>query len=364
MPVRWISTLLLLAFATAAAQAAEHFVNIDSKSLSFEPAELTIQVGDVVTWTNDGGLHNVVADDESFTSGPPSQDLWVYSHTFNAGGIFGYHCSVHAGQGMTGTVTVEGIFGDGLESGDDSVWATSTGLRGDCSCYFSSDCAGGTFCDYGPGGFPEQDICTWVDNKPDGVPGVGCDIPHVGPWGGEICDGLCVASGFGSQIGWENDQTIQLGVHLWADALLLPAEAGGGPPDPTLVEAVMELDFASPNVAMNLGRQVNDLLILAGSPGFYEHFCHYEQHPDEPNPDIWVDLSNDACRAGAARLAVDALLAELVEAGSGADFIDRIPKLCGDDWRLFSSPCADSPEVLACVQQRIEDAAVFISTPR
>ena len=92
-------------------------------------------------------------------------------------------------------------------------------------------------------------------------------------------------------------------MQLWAGALLRPAEAGGGPPDPELVETVLALDFASPAVAMNPGRQVNDLFILAGSPGFYDHFCHYEQHPDEPDPALWVDLSDDPCRAAAACVA-------------------------------------------------------------
>lgn len=362
MPRPSAPALLLLTLAASAAQAAEHFVTIDSSTFSFEPAELTIQIGDTVTWTNDGGLHNVVADDDSFTSGPPSSDLWVYSHTFNVGGVYPYNCAVHVDQGMTGTVTVEGIFGDGLESGDDSEWSTSTGLRGHCTCYFSNDCPGSSFCNWGPGGPSTQDICTWVDNKPDGVPGAGCDMPHIGPWGGDICDGVCSPSALGSRIGREPRELIQLGVQLWADAMLLPAEAGGGPPDPSLVEAVLDLDFAAPDVAMSLGRQVNDLLILAGSPGFYQHFCHYEQHPDEPNPDLWVDLSQDACRAGAARRLVDALQAELIDAGSGAEIVDQIPEICADWRRLFGSPCSGVSEALACVKQRIEDAAVFIST--
>ncbi len=355
--------LLLFALAAPAAQAAEHFVAIDSDNLSFEPAVLTIEVGDTVTWTNDGGLHNVVADAASFTSGPPSTDLWVYSHTFNAGGEVPYHCAVHVDQGMTGTVIVEGIFADGLETGDDSIWSTSTGTRGDCTCYFSGDCAGASFCDWGPGGPTTLDVCTWVDNKPNGVPGAGCDIPHIGPWGGPICDGVCSPAALGSRIGRESRELIQLGVQLWADALLLPAEAGGGPPDRSLVEALQDLDYAAPDVALSLGRQVSDLLMLAGSPGFYEHFCHWEQYPDEPNQDLWVDLSQDPCRAAAARLVMDALQAELIEAGSGADLIDQIPEACGDLRQLFGTPCSGSGG-LACVKQRIKDAAVFISSPR
>ena len=152
----WIVALNLLALSPVAAGAAEHFVTIDSGTLSFEPAVLEIEIGDTVTWTNDGlGSHNVVADDASFSSGPPSTDEWVFSHTFHTGGDFPYHCEVHVGQGMVGTVTVEGVFGDSFEVGDDTTWDFSTGLRPGCTCYFSSDCAGATFCDYGPGGFQE-----------------------------------------------------------------------------------------------------------------------------------------------------------------------------------------------------------------
>ncbi|MCL4836407.1 MAG: hypothetical protein KJ058_00390 [Thermoanaerobaculia bacterium] len=77
----------------------------------FAPANLTIQAGDVVRWTNTGAIHNVVADDGSFTSGEPSGGAWVFSHTFPSAGSFPYHCSLHGapgGVGMAGVVTVQG----------------------------------------------------------------------------------------------------------------------------------------------------------------------------------------------------------------------------------------------------------------
>ena len=316
-----------------------------------------------MTWVNDGGNHNVVADDASFTSGPPSTDMWQYSHTFHSGGSYPYSCEVHVGQGMVGTVTVAGVFADDLESGDDSAWPDSTGTRGTCTCYFSSDCVSGSFCDYGPGGFSTEDICTWVDGKPQGVPGANCNLPHVGPWGGEICDGVCMPAAFGSQIGSESEDLILQGVSLWADALLLPAVAGGGPPVPALVDAVKGLDFSGPDVAMNLGRQVSSLLILSGATGFYDHFCHWEQYPHEPEPDLWVDLSEDDCRANAARLIVDGLAAELIEPGSCAGVIDQIRASCPNWQQVFDAPCK-GPKALQCVAEQIEETAVFLSTPR
>ena len=149
------SLLILLLAASTPAIADEHIVNI--VGLTFDPADLTIEVGDTVTWVNDGGVHNVVGD--GFTSGPPSNDLWTYSYTFHHGGDYPYVCEVHEDAGMVGTVTVEGIFGDPFESGDTMAWSDTTPLRPSCTCYFSGDCVSGSFCDYGPGGFPVEDIC-------------------------------------------------------------------------------------------------------------------------------------------------------------------------------------------------------------
>lgn len=79
-------------------------------NFSFTPSQLTIKVGDIVRWTNSGGLHNVVADDNSFTSGAASTINWVYEHTFNSPGSNPYYCSVHGGPGgvgMSGVITVQ-----------------------------------------------------------------------------------------------------------------------------------------------------------------------------------------------------------------------------------------------------------------
>lgn len=79
-------------------------------NFSFTPSQLTIKVGDIVRWTNSGGFHNVVADDNSFTSGAASTINWVYEHRFNSPGSNPYYCSVHGGPGgvgMSGVITVQ-----------------------------------------------------------------------------------------------------------------------------------------------------------------------------------------------------------------------------------------------------------------
>jgi hypothetical protein len=52
----------------------------------------------------------VVADDNSFTSGAPSSDPWVYEFVFTTVGVNPYYCEVHGGpggSGMSGVITVE-----------------------------------------------------------------------------------------------------------------------------------------------------------------------------------------------------------------------------------------------------------------
>ena len=74
-------------------------------SFAFNPAEITVKVGDTVTWTNQDSVgHTVVADDNSFTSQSLPQG-GTYSFKFTKAGTFAYHCSVH--PSMTAKVTVQ-----------------------------------------------------------------------------------------------------------------------------------------------------------------------------------------------------------------------------------------------------------------
>jgi amicyanin len=73
-------------------------------NFAFAPANLTVKVGDTVTWTNkDEEPHTVVANDGSFHS--PGMDAnGTYSFTFTSPGSFDYICSIH--PFMRGTVVV------------------------------------------------------------------------------------------------------------------------------------------------------------------------------------------------------------------------------------------------------------------
>ena len=84
------------------AHAAEHIVTI--KSFAFDPAELTIAVGDTVTFTNeDGAPHTATADDGSFDTGRLNRGQSA-ALTFGSEGSFSYFCSFH--PNMKATITV------------------------------------------------------------------------------------------------------------------------------------------------------------------------------------------------------------------------------------------------------------------
>ena len=95
----------------AAASASAATVQVTATSTpdgAFLPRTVTIRVGDTVRWTNTDGMHNVVADDNTWTSGPPTVAPWTFSRTFTTAGTFGYNCNLHGspGFGMFGTVIV------------------------------------------------------------------------------------------------------------------------------------------------------------------------------------------------------------------------------------------------------------------
>jgi plastocyanin len=97
-------------------------VNVGGGSNSFSPQQITINVGEAVTFVNKGGFHNVVADDGSYRcargcdgdgkggSGNASSSSWVVTVTFNSAGSFGYFCEIHGmpGVDMFGTIVVQG----------------------------------------------------------------------------------------------------------------------------------------------------------------------------------------------------------------------------------------------------------------
>ena len=94
---------------TAAAQQKAAPVTVDIKVLQFVPQDITVPVGTRVAWVNDGGRHQIVADDDSFKSQQLTTAQQKFVYQFRRPGVFPYHCYFHGGlggKGMSGVVTV------------------------------------------------------------------------------------------------------------------------------------------------------------------------------------------------------------------------------------------------------------------
>ena len=90
--------------------------------LTFEPEELTVKVGDTVTWRNTGTVVHTSTDDPSKAQDPANAVLpegaepWdsgdvaggeEFSHTFETPGEYTYFCIPHEAAGMVARLTVE-----------------------------------------------------------------------------------------------------------------------------------------------------------------------------------------------------------------------------------------------------------------
>ena len=86
--------------------------NVVVSDFEFDPAELTIDEGDIVIWNNTGGFHNVDGNSMTFPENPEafgndlSADLWTYEFNFETAGTYNYQCAQH--NFMEGIINVLG----------------------------------------------------------------------------------------------------------------------------------------------------------------------------------------------------------------------------------------------------------------
>jgi len=102
----------------AVANAVDVKLGSDGGQLVFVPDEVTIKVGESVSWIGNKGMpHNVVFDEDEAPSGA---DLAALNHEdmvndegskvtskFTTAGTYPYYCEPHRGAGMNGTVIVK-----------------------------------------------------------------------------------------------------------------------------------------------------------------------------------------------------------------------------------------------------------------
>ncbi|WP_340098734.1 halocyanin domain-containing protein [Salinibaculum salinum] len=96
-------------------------------AFAFDPPAIWIESGTTVTWewTGNGGSHNVVANDDSFRSGDPT-DSGTYDRAFETEGTVPYYCDPHQGLGMKGAVVVGQPDGGGEQAAQDYDWQAAT----------------------------------------------------------------------------------------------------------------------------------------------------------------------------------------------------------------------------------------------
>jgi len=139
-----------LALACAPAFAVDHAVTALSGPNRFEPASLTINVGDTVTFTNGGGFHNVVSDAGSVTAfrcangcdgdggtgnGDGAPAPWTATVTFPTAGTAPYHCEVH-GVSMSGLITINASGGSAVVNVDPPALSGTAGAGANTTTSF------------------------------------------------------------------------------------------------------------------------------------------------------------------------------------------------------------------------------------
>jgi plastocyanin len=119
----FLAVAMLSGIRTPAARANEPAVVIKMIDVpaSFEPAEVTINVGDTIRWENVGqsvhhaGSNPSTAINSSDVANPEGANFFdsglvkpgeSFSYTFTKPGTYKYVCIAHEGSGMLGQVTV------------------------------------------------------------------------------------------------------------------------------------------------------------------------------------------------------------------------------------------------------------------
>jgi cytochrome c oxidase subunit II len=81
----------------------------ENDQLKFAPASLSVKVGDVIQWSNDGSsVHNVTFDNHAVPSSDTMSGGDKYELKFSTPGTYHYVCTFHISVGMQGTITVTG----------------------------------------------------------------------------------------------------------------------------------------------------------------------------------------------------------------------------------------------------------------
>lgn len=81
-------------------------VAIEIRNFAYSPANITVQKGTKITWTNrDTAPHTVTSVTGTVLDSPTLSTGQSFSYTFNATGTFNYYCTIHPNMKASVTVT-------------------------------------------------------------------------------------------------------------------------------------------------------------------------------------------------------------------------------------------------------------------
>jgi plastocyanin len=103
LPALGLMLLLLSGPANAALAAAPSVTIVD---FAFQQPTLTVNVGDTVTWTNNGSTAHTATSDTGAWDSAAVQNGASFSYQFTSAGTFAYHCTFHSD--MHGVIIVQG----------------------------------------------------------------------------------------------------------------------------------------------------------------------------------------------------------------------------------------------------------------
>jgi len=106
-----LAALIVCAGSASPVLAEQHTVGM--AGWEFNPAELTVKVGDTVVWHNDDDTAHNIAFDIEFEDAPTMDkprkvrmtEKWTY--TFDKAGVYKYTCKIHRNYDMHGVIVVE-----------------------------------------------------------------------------------------------------------------------------------------------------------------------------------------------------------------------------------------------------------------
>ena len=76
-----------------------------NNGLSFDPPQISVPTGTIVSWTNEDSIqHTVTSDEEGLFDAGPISPGDTFENAFDTPGEYGYHCAIH--PFMTGRVIV------------------------------------------------------------------------------------------------------------------------------------------------------------------------------------------------------------------------------------------------------------------